>query len=517
MKIMANYLTGGPISAPATVINMNGNLEPTIIAGSDALYAWQAGDGRLLSGFPARGRNFFASRPLVVLPEQIGLPKGDGSPLIFAGNDDNSLYGFDWRGRLLPGFPKITGGDVYSSPAMADLDGDGVHEIVVGSDDGQVYAWRLGDEGDSGSHPLAGWPRPTGGFVSASPLLVDLDGDGALEVVAGSWDKCVYAWRADGALLPGWPRETGHFVWSASQAADLSGNGRPEIITAADGVYAWRADGRPLPGWPQDTTSYVVGTPAVADLTGDGRPEIVVAADRLYAWRADGTLLPDFPLDLGTFFWSAPVITGREGGAEPTIYVCGWDGHLYSITAGGQVAEIGLSDGPIFATPALADLDGDGRQELLVGAWDSRLYLVKCDPQEEKLHRIRPGSSRPVPPATTTTEGVTAAKMSTVAEAVAPFITFPGPLSSRATMYYQATKASDPDAPSQPGTHPVPLVAHRDRLTGLVQPFPAGTRVTFWAEINGDRHPASGNYGYRVVPDWRGRIRRRMRKWRAKQ
>ena len=68
MKIMANYLTGGPISAPATVINLNGNPEPAIIAGSDALYAWQAGDGRLLPGFPARGRNFFASRPLVVFP-----------------------------------------------------------------------------------------------------------------------------------------------------------------------------------------------------------------------------------------------------------------------------------------------------------------------------------------------------------------------------------------------------------------------------------------------------------------
>jgi hypothetical protein len=317
--------------------------------------------------------------------------------------------------------------------------------------------------------------------------------------------------------LPGWPRETGHFVWSACQTADLTGDGRPEIIASSDGVYAWRADGRPLSGWPQETTSYVVGTPAVADLTGDGRPEIVVAADRLYAWRADGTLLPDFPLDLGTFFWSAPVIAGREGGAGPTIYVCGWDGRLYSITAGGQVSEIGLSDGPIFAAPTLADLDGDGRPELLVGAWDSRLYLVKCDPQQKRLRWTLAGPSRPVPQASTASGVVNAAEVNIVAETVSPFITFPGPLSSRATMYYQSSKASDPDATTQPGTHPVPLVAHRGRLTGLVQPFPAGTRVTFWAEINGDRRPASGNYGYRVVPDWSGRIRRRVRKWRAKQ
>ncbi len=60
------------------------------------------------------------------------------------------------------------------------------------------------------------------------------------------------------------------------------------------------------------------------------------------------------------------------------------------------------------------------------------------------------------------------------------------------------------------GWHPVPLVVHRGQLTGLVQPFPAGTRVTLWAEIDGQRVPERGAFGYRVRADWPGRFRRRL-------
>ena len=90
--------TGGYVSAQVTVADLDGDGQPEIIAGSDALYVWRL-DGRVLPGFPVRGRNFFASRPAVVDLN------GDGHNEILIGCDDDHLYGFDSAGRLLPGWP----------------------------------------------------------------------------------------------------------------------------------------------------------------------------------------------------------------------------------------------------------------------------------------------------------------------------------------------------------------------------------------------------------------------------
>lgn len=495
MRIVRKFLTGGPISAAATVAQLPGVDGPVIVAGSDALYAWRAGDGSLLPGFPVRGGNFFASRPLVADLN------GIGQSAIYVGCDDDALYGFDSAGRLLPGFPLKTGGDVYSSPAAADLDDDGVLELVAGSDDGCLYVWR-----PDGSL-LPGWPQQTAGFVSASPTIVDLDGDGRLEIISGSWDRGVYAWRGDGSLLPSWPRETGHFVWSTPQAADLSGDGGLELIAASDQVYVWGADGRLWPGWPQATGSYVVANPAIGDLDGDGRPEIIVAADQVYAWRLNGQSLPGFPVDLGSFLWASPLLEQTEE-KETKIIVAGWDGRLYALDAQGAAERITLSREPIFASPTLADLAGNQQRHLLVGAWDGALYQVDLQAEADAEPFAQAGA-----------QAQPADSLASVKEATAPFISFPGSSAAGATMYYQADlgQGSAEDSAEDSALHLVPLVVHEGVITGLVQPFPAGTTVRLWAEINGRRLPDSGDYGYQVRADWPGRLRRKIRRWRTAQ
>jgi hypothetical protein len=95
-----------------------------------------------------------------------------------------------------------------------------------------------------------------------------------------------------------------------------------------------------------------------------------------------------------------------------------------------------------------------------------------------------------------------------VKEFLPVFIQFPGPTSRQAILYYRAEFEAQ--------WHPVPLVVHRGKLTGLIQPFLAGTQVQYYAileELEGGavRVPKQGTFSYKVRRDWGSRLRRRIR------
>ncbi len=141
--------------------------------------------------------------------------------------------------------------------------------MVVGSDDGKVYAWHA--DGTA----VTGWPRTTGGAVGCSPALADLDGDGKPEVIIGSNDGNVYAWQADGTLAAGWPRATGSPVQGSPAVADVDGDGRMEVFVAclAGSVYAWKCNTRSHDrlAWPTfqhdaQRTGRYLGPPSFTDV-----------------------------------------------------------------------------------------------------------------------------------------------------------------------------------------------------------------------------------------------------------
>jgi hypothetical protein len=179
------------------------------------------------------------------------------------------MHGLDANGDALPGWPRRLGFPIWSTAAIADIDGDGYAEVVVAAH--RLFALRGNGEA------LPGFPVRLGGYAVGSPAIGDIDGDGLPEVVIAS-DK-VYAVRGDGSAVTGFPIDVGAHVWASPLLIDVNGDGSPEVVVAdmAGSVWAIDGRGRVLDGWPKRPGKRIAATPTAADIDNDGYLELLVA------------------------------------------------------------------------------------------------------------------------------------------------------------------------------------------------------------------------------------------------
>jgi hypothetical protein len=340
-------LPGWPIYSPRgffsspSLADLDGDGTPEILVGAETgeLLAWTWG-GAATSGFPVDlGYHVWASpsvglgpviavsglERMVVLDAAGEVANGWPQPM-YGWADATAAVGPDvivvttltpgdpsqgwvhaWTlgGESLQGFPLALPMDSDSSPALSDLDGDGMFWIIYGDDAGYLYVVdtagrsrpgfpvRVAGPSPDGPTPT---PHPPGGNVysiEASPAVADLDGDGRLEIVVGSWDGQLYVWSDAGELCPGWPIRVGDQIISSAALVDITGDERLDIIVGSkDGaLYGWTSEGEALPGFPYALGAPVFSSPWVGDLEGDGRADIVVGANNgIHLLRGVGTL-----------------------------------------------------------------------------------------------------------------------------------------------------------------------------------------------------------------------------------
>ncbi len=262
------------------------------------------------------------------------------------------------------------------------------------------------------STPSLSWQHKTSGrFHESAPVVADLNGDGTPEIIVGDLDGLVHAYRADGSgELPGWPqyaRPDGVHptaVESAPAVADLYGNGKMEVIVGATSVWApnqqgglvvFDPSGRILWHWQgidyitiwgqtsfhhDGYTEGAIATPAIGDVDGDGHPDIVFGTleARIHALNRYGQELRGFPYQADDTVWSSPALYDVNHDGRNEIFVGS------PSTGGGPQPHIGgtmfaLADvnGTVYtmwrhnitesldASPAIADLDNDGRMEVI--------------------------------------------------------------------------------------------------------------------------------------------------------
>ncbi len=138
----------------------------------------------------------------------------------------------------LAGKPIELGDSLASAPVLGDLDGDGTLEIVLLTRNGVIHALRA----DGVRH--ADFPFEIPRFAKVGDLyfeaiLFDIDADGKQEIfVAGR--SGIFAIDDDGKLLPGFPLLTASPPTASPVALDINGDGRLELA-ALDGeaLYVW--------------------------------------------------------------------------------------------------------------------------------------------------------------------------------------------------------------------------------------------------------------------------------------
>ncbi|MGI8462597.1 MAG: S8 family serine peptidase [Solirubrobacterales bacterium] len=250
----------------------------------------------------------------------------------------------------LPAWPKavgegssqadlITGSGGEVPPRLYDLNGDNELDVVLGTSSGELHVL------DSAGQPLpsfnGGAPVRTDPLAIAdaaripaglsapreslrAPAIGDIDGDRAPEIVASAGEH-VYAWHTDGSVVTGFPVRI-----DPALSEPCLGVPKPCFDSAQRKITSSNHLKRGF-----------VASPALADLVPEGagqnrKLEIAIGAldQHLYAWDGDGDLLP------------AP---GEVGPGTDQSYPV-------------KLASAGAAGAEIIASPAVADLDGDGKR-----------------------------------------------------------------------------------------------------------------------------------------------------------
>lgn len=424
--------------------------EDLFFVGNNALFGPKTSpDSRLYSGGTSSVTVRMTTDPRLVMgvqvirahtragwPVAIGSPAGNHAPVLvdidgdqkletFVVSSDGKLYA--WRSdgtRVIDNTDSIntvsftgdtvrapaavfadSAGVFFTDPAVADLDNDGMVDIVT-TDAEQLYAWNpIDTNGDGRADRKPGFPvrlsqpatpgqgqaervtltaptlihrngnlyaivvgTTTGGIIvvsasgsvqasfvvtqslterlSVPPSVADLDGD-------GHDDLLVTLVVAGGGRLQA-VRTTGQQLWSepisavdrtsTPLVADLNGDGSLDVVVAGgDGtVHAFDREGAVLPGWPTLLPSSIAAPPSIGDISGDGLPEIVFSGDnRLFALHNTGVPVTNFPIVID------------------------------------RVRPVGV----LLSSPVLGDVDGDGIADIVVGLPDGTVTAYRGDAQ----------------------------------------------------------------------------------------------------------------------------------------
>jgi FG-GAP-like repeat/FG-GAP repeat len=307
-----------------------------------------------------------------------------------------------------------------SSPTIADVNGDGRREIVIGHENGLLHVINAANGRD-----LAGWPRQTGTAIDSTPAVGDLFRNGGREVVVGLGSTFVknqqgglVVYNSNGSLHcrfrtldyfniwtgSGGPDGYADGVFSSPAIGDVNGDGYPDIVFGSFDHHVRAIDRNCHELMSDDLEDTTWSSPALFDVNGDGRMEILIGGDQTAGgyinWAGGEFRVIQYTSgnsincvhcheiwkhQLLDSMQSSPAIGDIDGDGRPEVVVVGGD--YYNRTSGHQVFAWHVDDGsnvrgwPVAtggsetSSVALGDLTGNGIPEVVVPGADGWLRV----------------------------------------------------------------------------------------------------------------------------------------------
>jgi len=245
------------------------------------------------------------------------------------------------------GFPFHANTEVEASPLFVDIDGDGMKEIIFGDKSGKLYV--IDHKGDT----LAGFPKSLGS-QTGGVAVADIDLDDTLEIVATGFNKLIQVYDVYGNQE--WTRHANSFITAIPAIGNVDSDPELEVVVGSydQKIYALNHDSTDVADFPFSTGQLLHGGVSLADFNTDGVDDIVYGSKsgQLSILLADGSTPSGWPVNTSGSITSEPqvIITGDN---EAIILIGNDMGDMYGFDLNGTQRFMIDGVGAVKASPAI--------------------------------------------------------------------------------------------------------------------------------------------------------------------